>query len=126
MILDKYLAFVKINELWAHILAYANTNKSHLKEVKDVILKEFRKLQKIDDKSLQDAKTYLEGDFFVGNEEGVSHCNLLTIWELAGDAKLALDYITRIKQIKKQDVKSAAKKCLNENYCLTVLEPKSV
>jgi predicted Zn-dependent peptidase len=104
--------------------AYANTQLANFDKVKDSILKEFDKLQEIDDISINEAKKYLEGSFIVSNEDGVSHSTHLGTYEILGDAKKVYKYLKQIKSISREEIVDVAKRYLNKNYCLTALVPK--
>ncbi len=98
--------------------AYANTK--NIEKVKKLILKEFRKLQRIDERTLKEAKTFIEGHFTIANEDGIERANKIASWEIKN--KDVDSYIRRIKTISRKDVENMAKKYLSDNYCMIVLE----
>jgi predicted Zn-dependent peptidase len=104
--------------------AYANTQLRNVIKVRDSILKEFQKLLLLNETELKEAKTYLEGRFYIDNDDGISRGNLLTSWEMVKDANEVNRYIDRIKNISIDQVKEVIKKYLNDDYCMTTLEPK--
>jgi len=101
---------------------YVSTkNKDKINEIVKIILEEFNKLRKIDHNSLREAKTYIEGNFVLDNEDTQEKSNLIGFWELANKAEDVNVYLDRIKRITVNDVKRVVKKYLNKNYTLAVL-----
>ena len=104
--------------------AYANTQEKNIETVKNAILLEFGKLKNISENTLKEAKTFLEGDYYVSKEDGISHSDWMTNWEIAGDIKKAEAYLREVNRISKKDVINAVNKYLTKDYCMTILLPK--
>ena len=103
---------------------YLNTDKKNINKIKKITLNEFEKLKKINNKDLEEAKTYLEGSYTMENEDNFQFADKLAFWQMIKDANLAKDYINKIKKVTKTDIKKAVDKYLNKNYTLTVLQQK--
>lgn len=102
--------------------AYASTQKKNIQKIIKLIKKEFDKLQKLTKKELEEAKTYIEGNFALENEDTQRRADLIGFWELVNKAESIHSYIKKIKSIKLEEVKQLAKKTLTDNYTLTILE----
>lgn len=103
---------------------YLNTDKKNIDKIKGIILQEFEKLKKIKDKDVNEAKTYIEGNFTLANEDNFHMADELSFWHMVKNADLAGDYINKIKKVTKKDITKVVDKYLNKNYTLTVLEQK--
>jgi len=101
----------------------STTNKKKINEIITIILNEFDKLKKINSKTLNEAKTYIEGNFALENEDTKEKSDLIAFWELVSKAEDVNNYITRIKKVTINDVKDVVKKYLNKDYTLAILEP---
>ncbi len=99
-----------------------NAHKDKKDIIKDIILKEIKDLRKIDDKSMEEAKTYLEGSYLLENESNQSRASSLNFWQMAKDARLADSFIDNIKNVTKEDIYNATELYLNENYTFAVLQ----
>ncbi|MBI3027781.1 insulinase family protein [Candidatus Woesearchaeota archaeon] len=100
---------------------YTNLDKSKIKKAKKIILKQFRRLEKISKKDLEEAKTYIEGGHTLEMEDNFHRADNLAVWESIKDAKLADTYFEKIRKVSANDVKMAAKKYLNDDYTLVVI-----
>lgn len=100
---------------------YVNTDKKNVNKVIKIILNEFAKLKKIDNKDLNEAKTYIEGNFALENEDTKEKSNLIGFWELINKSENVNNYIKNIKKVTINDVRNVVKKYLNNNYTLAIL-----
>lgn len=103
---------------------YLSTDKKNLKLAERIILNEFKKLKDITQREIDDAKGYLEGKNILDSEDTHNIADELNFWELVKDAKMQKDYLKKINKVTKGDILRAAKKYLNKNYTLTILEQK--
>jgi len=55
-------------------------------------------------------------------EDNFQAADNIAFWETIKNASLANNYINKIKKVKINDVKRVAKKYLNKNYTLVVIE----
>ncbi len=109
---------------FGYFAVYLSTDKKNKETVKNIILREFKKLNNINNKELNDAKNCIEGSYIIQNENNQSRANLLGYWEMIKDAGLAKDYIKNIKKVRLNDVKKVAKKYFNDYYTMAVVEQK--
>jgi len=102
---------------------YLNTDKKNIKEVKKIILDEFKKLKNNDltIKELKQAKGYLEGQYILENEDTHDRADSLGFWESIKDANLAETYLKEIRKVSLKDISKVAKKYFG-NYCLAIVE----
>jgi predicted Zn-dependent peptidase len=101
---------------------FANLQEKNILKVKEVFVSEIEKLKQITPAAFEEAKTFIEGDFSVHNDDNLSWAHTITQWELAGGDPL--EYVERIKALKLADVQRMAKKYFNDNYCFIEVKPK--
>ncbi len=99
-----------------------NAHKDKKEIIKDIILKEIDNLKNLDEKSLEEAKNYIEGNYLLENESNSNRASTLNGWQMVKDPREAEEYISKIKRVKKEDIVEAADLYLNENYTFAVLQ----
>lgn len=104
------------------IAAYVSTNKKNLPKIINLIKKEFKNLQKMNEKELKESKTCIEGDFALENEDTQKRAAFLGFLELADKAESINTYIKKINSVTLKEIKQLAKKTFTNNYTLTILE----
>lgn len=109
---------------YGYFAVHLNTDIKNINKSKGIILEEFRKLKKISNKELNEAKTFIEGQFFMENEDNFHLADEMTYWEMIKDARLLNDYIKSIKKITKKDIAKAVDKFLNKEYTLAIIQQK--
>lgn len=102
--------------------AYFSTQKQNIQKCIRITLKEFKKLKRITDKELSEAKQFLEGEFLLNNEDSQVFASQLGEWELASKAEDCINYVDRIKKVTKKDISRIVDKYLNEKYALAIIE----
>ncbi len=112
-----------VEKSFGYFAAYATIDKKNTNLVKDLILNELKKLNKVTEKDLSEAKNFIEGDYLLGLEDAQKASDQILFWDLVKDAKQTNRYILKIKRVTVEDVKRTAKKYL-KNYTLVVLEGK--
>ena len=115
------------NELesdYGFFAVFAGLDKKNIGKAKKIILQQFRKLEKISKNELEEAKTYIEGNYTLNMEDNFQAADNLAFWETIKTASLADNYIKNIKKVKVDDVKRVAGKYLNDKYTLIVIEQK--
>lgn len=103
---------------------YTGLDKKNIEKAKQIILQQFRRLEKISKNDLQEAKTYIEGNHALSMEDNFHHADNLAVWESIKNAKLADSYLKNIKKVTIDDAKRIARKYLNDKYTLVVIEQK--
>lgn len=97
------------------LAVYVGTDKKNIETVKEIILREVKNLEKVNSKELKDAKKYIEGNYYLENEDNHSMADNLASWELVGNLEGAEEYVKKIKKVKKKDIKRAAQKYLKNH-----------
>lgn len=101
---------------------YTSLDKKNIEKAKVIILRQFRRLEKISKKDLEEAKTYIEGSYALELEDNFHRADNLAVWESIKSAELANSYLKNIRKVTINDVKRIAKKYLNDKYTLVVIE----
>ena len=115
------------NELesdYGSFAVFAGLDKKNIGKAKKIILQQFRKLEKISKNELEEAKTYIEGNYTLNMEDNFQAADNLAFWETIKTASLADNYLKNIKKVKVKDIKRVAGKYLNDKYTLIVIEQK--
>ena len=103
---------------------YAGLDRKNIEKAKSLVLKQFKRLQKITKTEFNEAKTYIEGHHALQTEDNFHKADDMAFWELIKDAGFAESYIKNIRKVAINDVKKAAKKYLNDNYTFVAIEQK--
>jgi|TARA_B100001964_G_scaffold204528_1_gene234301 predicted Zn-dependent peptidase len=101
---------------------FAGLDKKNIEKAKEITLQQFRKLDKVNKKDVEEAKTYLEGNYTLNMEDNFHSADNSAFWETIKSASLADNYIKNIKKVEINDIKKVAKKYLNKNYTLVSIE----
>ena len=104
------------------LAVYTGLDRKNIKKATEIIMQQFRRLDNIDKNELDEAKTYIEGNHTLQVEDNHHCADNLAFWETIKDARLAYSYLKNIKRVSISDVKRVAKKYLNGNYTLVVIE----
>jgi len=105
---------------YGYQMIYIGTKKENILKVKELILKEIKKLQKLGQRELSEAKEQLIGLRQVGSEESEEVLMGLITEENAGNAEEFYKYEDRINALKLEDVKKLAE---IKNYSFMALVP---
>jgi len=103
---------------------YCGLDKKNIESAKEIILQQFRRLEKISKKDLEEAKTYIEGNHILEMEDNFHYADNLAFWETIKDAKLADSYLKNIRKVAINDIKRVARKYLNDKYTMVVIEQR--
>ncbi len=106
---------------YGYQMIYIGTTKENVLKVKELILKEIKKLQALDQRELSEAKEQLIGLREVGSEESEEVMMGLICEENAGNAEEYYKYEERINSLNLEDVKKLAK---IKNYSFMALVPE--
>ncbi|MBW2988177.1 hypothetical protein DRJ48_01285 [Candidatus Woesearchaeota archaeon] len=104
---------------------YANLQAKNIPKVSKIFLNELKWLNKLKQKELNEAKAYVEGNFYVSNEENLAWAHTLTQWELASSSFDCLDYVEKVKRVTLSKFKEVSASYLNDNYTLVAIIPKN-
>ncbi|MBI2135020.1 insulinase family protein [Candidatus Woesearchaeota archaeon] len=109
---------------YGYFAVYTGLDKSNIEKARKIILEQFKRLQNLSRKELEEAKTYLEGNHALTIEDNFHLADNNAYWESIKDSNLAKNYIKKIKKVTIDDVKRVSKKYFNGNYTLVVIEQK--
>jgi predicted Zn-dependent peptidase len=103
--------------------AYATIDKKNINLVKKMILEELEKLQQVTQKELDEAKTFVEGDYYLELEDTQKVADQLLFWEQVSKAEDMYHFIPKIKKVTLEEVKRVAKRYFSK-YAFAVIEGK--
>lgn len=103
---------------------FFNSDKKKLEKIKEVIFEEFKKLQNVKAKDIREAKSFLEGEFLLSNEDNQSFCDALSEWESENNINNFKNFLKKVKKVSAKDIKRVAKKYFTKDYCLVGIEQK--
>ena len=101
--------FLEQDKNYGHEIIYVGALKEKIKEIRELILKEFKKVQAIEKKEIEEAKEQLIGLRDIESEDSVRTMTNLITEENAGNAEEYYKYKERIKEVKLKDVQDLAK-----------------
>lgn len=101
--------FLEVNKDYGYDMIYIGTVKEKIKEVKELIVKEFRKIKGMEKREMDETKERLIGLKEVETEESRNTMTSLLFSENAGDANEYYKSIERINAVKLEDVKKLAR-----------------
>ncbi|MEM2974140.1 MAG: pitrilysin family protein [Candidatus Micrarchaeia archaeon] len=100
---------------------YVGTKKEKIKEVKEIIIKQIKSVQRIDLKEVEEAKENLIGSHDVASEKSDEIAMNLLLNEIASSAEEYYRYSERISEVKPEDVRKIAR---IKGYSTVTLVPK--
>jgi predicted Zn-dependent peptidase len=95
---------------FGYFAIYVNTNKKNVPAVQSIILDELQALSRVTEKELEEAKTFLEGEYLLQAEDNQKLADLMAFWSQTSNAEAASEYIGRIQKVTRKDVASVVKK----------------
>ncbi len=109
---------------FGYFATYLSVDRKNVARVKEMIINQLKKLEAVSHDDVQEAKTYVEGNFLLEHEDTQKVADDLCFWEQMGDARLAEQYLARINAVTVNDVRRSARKYFRKPYCLAVIEGK--
>jgi len=111
-----------INKFFSYNSVYVGTKKQNVGLVKEIILKEFKKVaESLTEKELEQVKEQLIGNYYISMEESQLQLIGLLMHEIDGNAKEFYDFEKRIKEVKLEQVQQLARM---EKYSFLALVPE--
>ncbi|MBI4983518.1 insulinase family protein [Candidatus Woesearchaeota archaeon] len=108
---------------FGYFAVYATIDGKNLDLVKKLLLKELGKLRQATEKDIQEAKTYIEGDYYLDLEDTQKVADQFLFWEQTGGIKLMKSFIAKIKRVTRKDIIRVVDKYF-KNYTLVVIKGK--
>lgn len=101
--------FLEQDRNYGYEMIYVGTTKDKVRKVKELILKEIKKMQKLERKDLDEAKEQLIGLRKVASENSEAVMTAMILEENAGKAEEYYKYEERINAVRLQEVRNLAK-----------------
>ena len=108
---------------FGYFAAYATIDRKNTNLVKNLIMEELKKIQKVTEKDVQESKKFIEGNYLLAMEDVQKVADQLLFWEQINNAKLMKNFVKNVKKVKLADVKRVAKKYF-KNYTMAIVEGK--
>jgi len=113
------------NELdFGFFATFSSVDSKNVEKVKELILQQLKKLEKVSRMDVQEAKTYIEGSYLLDSEDTQKVADELLFWEQMGDAQGHKRYLKKIQAVSVDDVRRVAKKYFSKPYVMAVIEGK--
>ncbi|MCG8404278.1 MAG: insulinase family protein, partial [Phycisphaerales bacterium] len=116
------------NELetdYGYFAVFAGLDKSKIKDAAKIILEQCRRLERVTQKELAEAKTSIEGNYVLQMEDNFHRADNNAYWHTIKDAKLGHKFLSKIKKVTCADITRVAKQYMkNNNYTLVTIEQK--
>jgi predicted Zn-dependent peptidase len=114
-----------INKNFSYNFIYVGTTKENVEKVKELILKEFKKVsEELDEKELSQVKEQLTGHYQISMEDSQNQMVNLLASEIQGNAEEFYDFEKNIRKVKLEEVKKMASQVVDGNYSFFALVPK--
>ncbi len=111
-----------INKNFAFNLIYAGTTKKNVEKVKNLIIEEFKKIEKdLSEEELESMKKQIIGNHKISMEDSQNQMDHLLRYEILGDAKKFYDFEENMKSVKLEDVKEIARKAIKDHSFFALL-----
>ena len=109
-----------IGREFAYLMIFAGTSPDKTKEVIEICLEEFKKMENVTKEELETAKTQLIGNRSVDNEGSSEVALGLVLEEIEGDAKDYYNFKNNIDKVTLEDIKEISK---ISNHSIFTLRP---
>lgn len=111
-----------INKFFSYNSVYIGTTKQNVELVKEIILKEFKKVaENLTEKELSQIKEQLIGNYYISMEDSQMQLVGLLMHEIDGNAQEFYEFEKKVKEVKLEEVKELAKM---EKYSFLALVPE--
>ena len=102
--------------------AHASTDPSKAQFAQKIMIEEFRR--PVTQKEVVDAKTFLEGNFTLEQENPEERADEMCFMEYVSGAEKINEYVRKIKSVSHKEVLRVKKKYLSKPYAVVVVGPK--
>jgi len=89
---------------FGYFAIYVNTNKKNIKKCEELIIEEIHKLKNITKEELDEAKTFLEGEYILQREDSQKIAESVSFWDQISKPEDMDRFLEQIKAVKKQDI----------------------
>ncbi len=112
------------NKTFSSIGIYCGTNKKNLKKVQELILEQLHRLKQVNQKEVEEAKTFIDGSLALRRENTAAVAEELAYWHHTASLEKYEKYLEEVKKVTAEDVQQFAKAWFTEKYTLAILEQK--
>jgi predicted Zn-dependent peptidase len=103
---------------------YLSTHKKNIPECQKLSLEVLEALKSISSEDVEDAKSFVEGEFLLSYEDNQKMADLLAFWNAVGDYSGPENYLREINKVTAKDVARIAEKYLTPCYTLAIIKQK--
>lgn len=100
---------------------YTSAKKENIKKLENIFFTELKNLENISINEINDAKSFIEGQIALQNEDSQEHADSISLFEECGQLDKFNEYIKTIKSIKKHEIIDISKKIIKCNYTKVLL-----
>jgi len=100
---------------------YTSAEKSKIEIIEKIYFEELNKLTNVKTKDINDAKSYIEGQLALRDEDSQDLADSISLFEECGNLNKFKTYIKEIKSITKEEIITMSKKLINSNYTKVLL-----
>ena len=108
-----------IGEHYGYLIIYAGTEKSKVKEVINICLKEFHEMKNLTKQELDEGKEQLIGNYYVALEDSNGTALNLILEELAGKGEEFYNYADNVNKVSLANIKNLAEKTDYSSFVLS-------
>jgi len=114
-----------VNSNFAYSVIYVGTKKENVSQVKDLILREYKKVsESLSEEELLQVKEQVIGNHQISTEDSQNQLVNLLMHEMNGNAKELYEFEKNIKGVKLKDVQAVASSVKEKNYSFFALVPE--
>lgn len=100
---------------------YSSAEKSKIETIEKIFFNELKKVQNISIEDIEDAKSYIEGQIALRNEDSQDYADSISLFEECNELNNFKTYIKTIKSITKDEIVKMAKYIYGSNYTKILL-----
>lgn len=98
---------------------YVTTAKKNIDAVKEIILTEIEKLKQVSQHDIDEAKTFLEGEYLLNEDDSQKFADIVAFWDQV-DSDVS-EYVEKIKAVKRDDIIRVLEKYM-KHHVMAVLK----
>jgi len=92
---------------FGYFAVYVNTNKKNIEKCEEVIVEQIHKLKNITKNQLDEAKTFLEGEYILQREDSQKIAESVSFWDQISKPEDMDAFLDKIQSVQKEDVADA-------------------
>ncbi len=106
---------------YGYFAFYTSAEKSKIPIIERIFFEELKKIESISTEGINDAKSYIEGQIALRNEDSQDYADSISLFEECNQLNQFKTYIKTIKSIKREEIVDMAKKIYDANYTKILL-----